>query len=100
MDRYGIHRDCPIIWAEEWPHWNAKGWRFECNFRVSCHSGNHMTRYLIRGVQRCYGELNVAFGSPMGDNGPFVADDWIGIYVHDVDSLVDRLHEWMNEWGR
>lgn len=103
MDRYGIHPDTPIVWASDWDHWRKEGWRFECNLDISCHSANSMARYHIRGVQRRYGDENVALGHPMSDTGPFVSDTQIGVYTRDynnVEILVIELYRGLDAWGR
>lgn len=96
MDRYGIHRDCPIIWVGDWDRWHERGWRFECNLPVGRRVANCLG---IRALQRKYGDKNVTLGHAMCKDGPFVSCDLIGVYVRDVELLVADLYVWMDAWG-
>jgi hypothetical protein len=96
MDRYGIHPDCPIVWAKDWPSWHREGWRFECNLPTGRHKDNSL---VVRSLQRHHGEENVTLGHAMSQEGPFVSHDWIGGYVRDVEVLVIELYRWMDSWG-
>lgn len=96
MDRYDIHHESPIIWAGEWKHWCAEGWRFECNLPVGRRHANCLG---IRALQRHYGDENVALGHAMGENGPWPSTELIGVYIKDVEIQVTELYSWMDTWG-
>lgn len=94
MELYGIHKDCPIIWSQAWDDYKDQGWRWECNLDLNRRSANILG---IRSLQRRYGEENVTIGHPWNSDKlcPFVSIDAFGIYIRDVEILVDELYKWM-----
>lgn len=86
-----IDNSNPFIYAANWLIMVNRGWRFLRNVDLTTDE----TIDIIKDIQKVHGPINVAMGHPVpeGQIQPKTEAGSSGIYVRDVDNLVDELNK-------
>jgi len=91
-----IDTNTPVIFIGNWPSELAKGWRWAVNLDLTEEAE---VVKIIQDYQIAHGRLNVALGHSFDakEMQPVPIDKSCGLYVRDVEDLIQKVNEDMND---